>query len=161
MARTAVTDLQQQIEEVRREGFAAGYAAAMQAVREVASRSAPTDASSTAAPSRRGRGRARPAAPTVRPARSRRARSNGAGTKLRRSAARRSERGTNALIIEEILRVMAPSAVRPAEIRKALQDNGVTISFASIRHALGQLEARNAAERVGDSKTWRHRADES
>jgi Fe2+ or Zn2+ uptake regulation protein len=56
---------------------------------------------------------------------------------------------------------MAPSAIRPAEIRKALQDNGVTISFASIRHALGQLEARNAAEQVGDSKTWRHRADAS
>ena len=37
MARAAVTQLQQQIEEVRREAFAAGYAAAMQAVREVAS----------------------------------------------------------------------------------------------------------------------------
>src|SRR5260221_7314700 len=37
MARTAVTELQQQIEEVRREAFAAGYAAAMQAVRELAS----------------------------------------------------------------------------------------------------------------------------
>ena len=161
MVRTAVTQLQQQIEEVRREGFAAGYAAAMQAVREVASRSAPTDGTSTAAPSRRGRGRARAAGPTARPARSPRARSNGAGTKIRRSAAHRSKRGTNALIIEEILKVMAPSAIRPAEIRKALQDNGVTISFPSIRHALGQLEARNVAEQLGDSKTWRHRADAS
>jgi len=53
---------------------------------------------------------------------------------------------------------MAPSGVRPAEIRKALQDNGVAISFASIRNALGQLEARNAAEQVGDSKSWRHRS---
>jgi hypothetical protein len=47
--------------------------------------------------------------------------------------------------------------VRPAEIRKALQDNGVAMAFTSIRHALGQLEQRNAAEQVGDSKTWRHR----
>jgi len=38
-----------------------------------------------------------------------------------------------------------------------LQDNRVAISFASIRNALRQLEARNAAEQVGDSKTWRHR----
>jgi hypothetical protein len=52
---------------------------------------------------------------------------------------------------------MAPSGVRPAEIRKALEDKGVAISFASIRHALDQLEARNAAEQVGDSRTWRHR----
>jgi hypothetical protein len=53
---------------------------------------------------------------------------------------------------------MAPSPVQPAEIRKALQDNGVAISFASIGHALRQLEARNAAEQVGDSKSWRHRS---
>jgi hypothetical protein len=52
---------------------------------------------------------------------------------------------------------MTPSGVRPAEIRKALQDNGVPISFPSIHHALQQLEARNAAEQVGDSKSWRHR----
>ena len=50
MARAAVTQLQQQIEEVRREAFAAGYAAAMQAVREVASRPARQDGVSTAAP---------------------------------------------------------------------------------------------------------------
>ena len=36
--------------------------------------------------------------------------------KTRRAAAYRSPRGTNALIIEEILKGMAPSAVRPAEI---------------------------------------------
>jgi hypothetical protein len=34
---------------------------------------------------------------------------------------------------------------------------GVTTSFASIHHALRQLETRNAAEPVGDSGTWRHR----
>ena len=40
MARTAITELQQQIEAVRREAFAAGYAAAMQAIRELTSRAA-------------------------------------------------------------------------------------------------------------------------
>jgi len=47
--------------------------------------------------------------------------------------------------------------VRPAEIRKALQDNGVAMAFTSIRHALGQLQQRSAAEQVGNSNTWRHR----
>jgi hypothetical protein len=70
---------------------------------------------------------------------------------------RTAQRGTNALIIEEILKAMSPSPVRPAEIRKALKDNGVAISFPSIHHALRQLEAHNAAEQVDDSKGWRHR----
>jgi hypothetical protein len=150
MAEAAMTELQQQIEEVRREAYAAGYAAAMQVISELASRPAPKAGTAAAAPSRRGRGRVRQAAPAVKPTRSRRA-------PTRPSADGRAQRGTNALIIEEILKAIAPSPVRPAEIRKALQDNGVAISFASIRNALGQLEARNAAEQVGDSKSWRHR----
>src|SRR3954452_8641788 len=121
MTGTAASQLQQQIEEVRREAFAAGYSAAMQAIRDVALRSTPDDGTSAAAPSRRGRGRAKRAAPAAQPTRSRRMRTNGASAKTRRSAAHRSQRGTNALIIEEILKAMAPSAIRPAEIRKAVQ----------------------------------------
>jgi hypothetical protein len=159
MATTAVTQLQQQIDDVRREGFAAGYAAAMQAIREVASRSAPEAGSSAAAPRRRGR--ARQAAPAAQPTRRRRARAIGDTAGPPRSAARRPQRGTNARLIEEILQASTPRAVRPAEIRKALQDKGIAMAFASIRHALGQLEARNAAEQVGDTKTWRHRGGTS
>ena len=164
MARTAITELQQQIEAVRREAFAAGYAAAMQAIRELTSRATPEAGSRAAAtPRRRGRGRgrarARQAAPAAAkaPARRRRARATTALAKPRRAASRRPQRGTNARMIEEILKAAAPRAVRPAEIRKALQDNGVAMAFTSIRHALGQLESRNTAEQVGDSKTWRHR----
>ena len=167
MARTAMTELQQQIEAVRREAFAAGYAAAMQAIRELTSRAAPEAGSRAAAtPRRRGRGRgrarARQAAPAAAkakaPARRRRARATtAAAAKPRRAATRRPQRGTNARMIEEILKAAAPRAVRPAEIRKALQQNGVAMAFTSIRHALGQLESRNTAEQVGDSKTWRHR----
>jgi hypothetical protein len=159
MARTAVTQLQQQIEEVRREGFATGYAAAMQAVRELASRSAPEAGGTAAAPRRRSR--TRQAAPAAQPVRRRRGGATEGTARVSRSAARRPQRGTNARLIEEILQASAPRAVRPAEIRKALQDKGVTMAFASIRHALGQLEARNAAEQVGDSKTWRHRESAS
>src|ERR1700720_3640441 len=69
MARTAMTELQQQIEAVRREAFAAGYAAAMQAIRELTSRAAPEAGSRAAAtPRRRGRGRGRARARQAAPA---------------------------------------------------------------------------------------------
>jgi hypothetical protein len=35
------------------------------------------------------------------------------------------------------------------------------MAFTSIRHALGQLQARNAVEQVGDSNPWRYRGDEA
>ena len=38
MAKTAMTQLQDQIEAIRREAYAAGYAAAMQAIRDFAAR---------------------------------------------------------------------------------------------------------------------------
>jgi repressor of nif and glnA expression len=57
-------------------------------------------------------------------------------------------------MIEEILQAAAP----PAAIRKALQEKGVALAFKSIRHALGQLEARKAARQVGNSRTWRYSA---
>jgi hypothetical protein len=182
MARTAITELQQQIEAVRREAFAAGYAAAMEAIRELTSRAAaPGTRSAAATPTRRGRGRgrgrarARQAAPAAKatPARRRRARTTRtiratrtaraatAAARTRRPAARRPQRGTNARMSEEILKAAAPRAIPPAEIRKALQANGVAMAFTSIRHALGQLEQRNAAEQVGDSRTWRHRGGAS
>jgi hypothetical protein len=155
MTKAAMMELQQQVEEVRREAYAAGYAAAMQVISDAASRQAPKAGTTSAAAGRRGRRLVRQAAPAAKPTRARRTR---ATATIRPSANGRAQRGTNALIIEEILKAMAPSALRSAEIRKALQDNGVTISFASIRNALGQLEARNAAEQVGDSKSWRHRS---
>src|ERR1700676_2066332 len=73
MAEAAMTELQQQIEEVRREAYAAGYAAAMQVISELASRPAPKAGTAAAAPGRRGRGRVRQAAPAAKPTRSRRA----------------------------------------------------------------------------------------
>jgi hypothetical protein len=164
MAQTALTQLQQQIEAVRREAFAAGYPAAMQPIREFASK--PTaGAEAPSAPAQR-RGRTRratasaqpsPQESTQRPSRSPRT-GRRTGQRGGRSAGRRPQRGTNARMVEEVLQSMAPRAVRPAEIRAALQrDKGVAMAFTSIRHALGQLETRHAAEQVGNSKTWRHR----
>jgi hypothetical protein len=163
MARTAINQLQDQIEAVRREAFAAGYAAAMQSIRELASRPAPSAQAATAAaaPSRRGRRpgrRPRQAAPAAQPTRQRRTRRAAAAPRAARAGGRRPQRGTNARMVEEILQAAAPRPVRPAEIRKALQDKGVAMAFTSIRHALGQLESRNSAEQIADSKTWRYRS---
>ncbi len=163
MARTAINQLQDQIEAVRREAFAAGYAAAMQSIRELASRPAPSAQATTAAaaPTRRGRRpgrRPRQAAPAAQPTRQRRTRRAAAAPRATRAGGRRPQRGTNARMVEEILQAAAPRPVRPAEIRKALQDKGVAMAFTSIRHALGQLESRNSAEQIADSKTWRYRS---
>ena len=156
MAKTALTELQQQIEEVRREAFAAGYAAAMQAVREVASRSAPGGIAALA-PRRRVAGAKRTATASKRQWRA----GESEGGRRRRPTAAGAGRGSNAALIEEILQTAAPRALRQAEIRKAMLDKGTEISFTSVRHALGQLELRNAAERVGDGKTWRCRGGSS
>jgi hypothetical protein len=167
MARTAINQLQDQIEAVRREAFAAGYAAAMQSIRELASRAAPSAQAAPAAaatPARRGRRpgrRAQAAAPAAAPTRQRRRRRAAAAPRTPRTpraGGRRPQRGTNARMVEEILQAAAPRAVRPAEIRKALQDKGVAMAFTSIRHALGQLESRHSAEQIADSKTWRYRS---
>jgi len=154
MAMSAIGELQQQIEEVRREAFAAGYAAAMQAVRELTSRPAPGPGVNAAPQRRRAAGGKRTAGA---PNRGRRTRGSQGAAGQRRSPAAGTQRGTNAQAIGEILQSAAPQALRQSEIRKALVDKGIEISFTSLRHALGQLEGRNAAEQVGESRTWRHR----
>jgi len=172
MAKTALNQLQDQIEAIGREAYAQGYAAAMQAIRDFAGKPAPSAATAAAAPaaagaSRRGRrpavrtaaavtASAAPATPVVR----RRGRAAAATTTApaapRAKRTPRPQRGTNARFVEEVLQTNAPRALRPAEIRTAIQrEKGVAVAFTSISHALGQLVARQAAEQVGDSKTWR------
>src|SRR5829696_9133086 len=167
MARTAINQLQDQIEAVRREAFAAGYAAAMQSVRELAGKPAPGAAETAAAAPQRGRRATRGAARTAaarkagapqRQPRQPRAAAAKAAPRARRASAARPQRGTNARFVEEVLQSNAPRALRPAEIRTAIQrDKGVAMAFTSIRHALGQLEQRRVAEQIADSKTWRFR----
>jgi len=150
MARTALTQLQEQIEAVRREAYAAGYAAALQAVREFASRA--TLGAAEPAATARGRGRPRRAQPAQR--------RRGTARTASSPANPRPQRGTNARLIEEVLQAFAPRAARPTEIRHALQqEKGVSMAFTSIRHALGQLESRQAVEQLDGGKSWRYRAE--
>jgi hypothetical protein len=149
MAKTALNQLQDQIEAIRREAYEAGYAAAMQAVREFAGRPG-----GTAAPAKTPRPRAAKAAPPVtKPA----PRGRRAAAARPAAASRRPQRGTNARLIAEVLKAMPSGTARPAEIRKALQsDKGVAMAFTSIRHALGQLATRNEVASDDDGKTWRY-----
>jgi len=151
MAKTALNQLQDQIEAIRREaqaaGYAAGYAAAMQAIRDFTARPA-----AVASAPRRGRPAkaAAPAAPAVR-------RGRPPAAKPARATRRRPQRGSNARLIAEVLKALPSSTGRPADIRKALQsDKGVAMAFTSIRHALGQLAARNEVQPSADGKTWRY-----
>ncbi|HXP04601.1 MAG TPA: hypothetical protein VN808_10810 [Stellaceae bacterium] len=147
MAKTAVTQLQDQIEAIRREAYAAGYAAAMQAIRDFAARPG-----SPAAPARRGR-----PAKAATAAAPRRGRPPGPATKPRRAARRRPQRGTNARLIAEVLKALPSGSGRPADIRAALsRDKGVTMAYTSIRHSLGQLEARGEVSAGADGKSWRY-----
>jgi hypothetical protein len=169
MTETALTELHNQIEIIRREAFAEGYTVAMQAVKELTARSAPQQNDKAAVPNsskssdiaieqpepnraaiplRTGTQVRR--SPVKRPA----ARSAAMGARQPRR--RRAERGANARLIREILKKAAPRAVRQAEIRKVLQVKGTSLAFTSIRHALAQLEARKAAKQVGKSGTWRY-----
>jgi hypothetical protein len=156
MAKAAMTELERQIEEVRHEAYAAGYRTAMQAIRDAAARLAPDTRTTVATSSRRGRGRA-PRREAPRPTSKARSRTTASAARPRRSTTGRSPRGANAPLVEEVLRAAAPKGLSKTEIRNAMQEKGVSISFTSIRNALRQLAARNAAEQAGDGRTWRYR----
>ena len=149
MAKTAMTQLQDQIEAIRREAYDAGYAAAMQAIREFVARPSATPGT-TPSP----RGRSTPKAPAA--AKPKNGRRRRAAAKVTPTT-RRPQRGTNARLIVEVLKAMPSGAARPAEIRSALQrDKGVQMAFTSIRHSLGQLATRKEVEISADGKTWRY-----
>jgi len=157
MAKTALTQLAEQIEAFRKDAYEAGYAAAMQAVRQF------TGSSTAAVPSVASTPRAaastrRTAANTRRTVAKPQPRPAAATAPKPRSNARSSQpkRGNNAVLIGEVLKGMQGST-RAADIRKALQrDKGVSIAFTSIRHALHQLAQRGEVEASTDRKTWRY-----
>jgi hypothetical protein len=149
MAKTALSGLQEQIEAIRQEAYATGYAAAMLTVSEFSTQTA----SGSGGAARGGAGKPAPAV-SGKP-KGRRGRS--LAVPARPAADRkRPGRGTNARLISEILREAASDFIRPAAIRTALQKQKATIAFTSIRHALGQLQARGEVEPSSDGKNWRY-----
>jgi hypothetical protein len=150
LAKSALTQLAEQIEALRKDAYEAGYAAAMRAVRQF------TGSSTAAVPSVTSTQRA--VATTRRTVTKPQSRRSATTAPKPRTNARSSQlkRGNNAVLIGEVLKGMQGSA-RAADIRKALQrDKGVSIAFTSIRHALNQLAQRGEAEASTDRKTWRY-----
>jgi hypothetical protein len=149
VTKTALGQLQDQIEAIRDEAYAAGYAAAMQAVRDFSAR--PTSGAVATSTRSQPPPKAAPAKPSGRPDRSP-ARTNPA-VQVRH----RPQRGTNARLIIEVLKASGSDFVRPAAIRTTLQNtNGAVLPFTSIRHALSQLQSQGLAEPSGDGKSWRY-----
>src|SRR5690348_16777566 len=151
MGEVAMTEFQNQIEALRREAFAEGYAAAMQSVRELASRSAPQSAGTTAVLADADESHAEQPEDTkaamplsanspVRRSGVQRSTAQRIASSPRRPRRRRAKRGANAQMIQEILKKAAPRAVRQAEIRRSLEERGVLLPYPSIGHALGQLK---------------------
>ncbi len=139
MTKTPLIRLQDEVNAVRREAFAEGYAAAMRLIREFAAQQPLAIVVAEGGP---------PPVESTLP------------TNQERLQDRRPRRGTNAKLIESVLQSIAPRAARPTEIRNVLRrERGVALAFTSIRHALGQLEARRVAEHVAHSKTWRYLGD--
>jgi hypothetical protein len=150
MANAAMTQLDQQIKVIRQEAYDAGYAAAMQAIREFVGSSSGTAATW---PARKSAGMRRPRKTTTK---TRSRRPTATAKVASRQQPSRPPRGSNALMIAEVLRGMRHST-RAADIRRALQrDKGISISFPSIRHALDQLAQRGEVEASADHKTWRY-----
>ena len=149
MAEKALKELNEQINFVRQEAYAAGFTAAMRTIRTFAEKAAQGEPMS-----RRSQRAAPQPAPSPRP---QRAAATAEVPKERRTAAApRRARGANILMVEQVLQANAPRPMRPVEIRSAIQrDKGTSIAFGSIRQALDQLEARKVVEQV-DAKTWRH-----
>lgn len=152
LAKTAMTQLEGHLEAIRKEGYEAGFAAAMQAIRQFA------DGPSAAAPAVAKK--QRKSARAVKPQRPRSAatasKPQSTTAEKQRSKAQPAQptRGANALLIAEVLkRTHGPT--RAADIRKALQrDKGVSIAFTSIRHALNQLAERGEVKVSADHKEW-------
>src|SRR6516165_9461092 len=107
MKNVALAQLQQQIEAVRREAYAQGYAAAMQRVQELAARPPDGPGALRSVP---------PVTPIERSGLSRRRYT----PKYDRLPMPRPPSGTNARMIAAVLESIAPRAARPSETRHLL-----------------------------------------
>lgn len=155
MAQTkdAVAQLQDQIETIRREAYEEGYSAAMRAVVEFTTGTAKT-APTNQAP-RRTRSQPAPAPASREPP------SKAPRRKTSRIASAKRvprSRGNNARHIAGALTTLPDRTGPAAAIRKALAEKGINLAYTSIRHALGQLQARGQATVADDGKTWTYTA---
>ncbi len=166
VAKSAVTDLTDHIETIRQGAYNEGYAAAMRAVVEF-SDSGTAKSKTTAAKTTTARttakvttAKATTAKATTAKATSRKpATASQAAPRRQRSAqakpaVRHSRRGENARYIADAMMALPEHTGPAAAIKKALSKKGHDIPYASIRHGLGQLQARGEASLAQDGRTW-------
>ena len=162
MAKSAATDLTDYIETIRREAYNDGYAAAMRAVIEFSgsgsTKSKATSAKATSAKTvtkatTAKKTQAKATAATTAPRRQRRTQT--------KPAARQARRGDNARHIVEAMMVLPDHTGPAAAIKKVLSDKGHDLPYTSIRHGLGQLQARGEASVAQDGRTWTYSAPQS
>ena len=164
VAKTAIIELTDQIESIRREAYNEGYAAAMRAVAEfstsgtakpkaTAAKATAAKSTATKATSIKASAAKSTTATTAAPQRQRRAQA--------KPAPRQTRRGDNARHISEAMMTLPNHTGPAAAIKKALAEKGHDIPYASIRHSLGQLQARGEASVAADGKTWSYTAPAS
>jgi hypothetical protein len=152
MAKTAVTELTDHIDSIRQEAYNEGYAAAMRAVVEFStSRTAKPKTTAAKATAAKATAIKETAAKsiTATAAASRRQRRAQA-----KPAPRQTLRGDNARRIAEAMMTLPNHTGPAAAIKKALAEKGHDIPYTSIRHGLGQLQARGEVSLAADGKTW-------
>jgi hypothetical protein len=158
VAKSAVTELTDHIEAIRQEAYNEGYAAAMRAIVEFSTSGTATVTSTKATvvkSSPRKSTSTTTAAPTA---------TTGAAEPRRQTrapakpAVRHTRRGDIARHIAEALMTLPDRTGPAAAIKKALAEKGHEIPYTSIRHGLGQLQARGEASLAGDGKTWSYTA---
>jgi hypothetical protein len=157
VARSAVTELTDRIEAIREEAYNEGYAAAMRAVVEFSmSGNAKPKATVPSVAAAKSAGGTPIVA--VRPhALTGRTRTTRAQAK---PASRHARRGENARYIAEAMMVLPDHTGPAAAIKKALAAKGHDIPYTSIRHGLGQLQARGEASLADDGRTWSYAAQQ-
>lgn len=148
MAKSAVTELTDHIESIRREAYDEGYAAAMRAVVEF-STSGTANSTQTVA-------KAKAATSTTvtkdSPRRQRRTQAE--------QTARQTRRGDNAQRIAEAIMALPDRTGPAAAIKKTLAEKGHDIPYTSIRYGLGKLQARGEVSLADDGRTWSYSAPE-
>jgi len=155
MAKSALTGMTEQIESIRREAYTEGYAAAMRAVAQfstsgtVKPKATATKATAVKTPATKTRAAKSTTVTKAAPRQKR------AQAKL---APRQARRGDNVRHIAEAMMALPDHSGPAAVIKKALAGKGYDISYTSIRHGLGQLQARGQASVAADGKTWSYTA---
>lgn len=161
MAKSAVTGLTDHIEAIRREAYNEGYAAAMRAVAEFSgSGTAKSNANTVKATAVKVASRKES---TAKAAAAKAATASQAAPRQQRRAqtkptSRQTRRGDNAQHIAEAMMALPDHSGPAAAIKKALAEKGHDLAYTSIRHGLGQLQARGEVSVAADGRTWSYTA---